>query len=277
MQVSNIINLLKWDITINWKQYGWRLVGALGWLLVMMMILTTGYEGVGDGIWLRITFVVFWMVQLTDISSNLANKVQRIHFLALPASMNEKLVERIFICLILWPLALILTIFAADVLHVILSWAMGLPNHDFCVGSLFNEPNEFRFGINIENEGSAGIGPQNIHIQLFAGVWLLFNIAYGFMCGCIWTRRALLKSIGLGLALGIGFILITTTILSAFGMNEILEHLSEDKSQQLAMVIGYMFYWAMMGLLCLITLLFIWIGYHTYTTREVVDFGRKIL
>lgn len=215
--MNTIINLLKWDITTNKRLYSLYALGVFGtFFAIMIFPLISGskteYE-VFDG-YVRTyasqnasivvtMMVLFSSIMLTKISAPYDGKQNRISLLMLPATMKQKFIERLLFVLVVTPVTLLVLAIVADLLHLLTG----------CVFMALRD----------------NLHLHSYSLELFPLLWdgissILFRdevliaslyIMYGIMCGSIWTKRALPKSIGLGIAI----IMILVTITPIYGIS----------------------------------------------------------
>ena len=214
--MNTIINLLKWDLTTNKRLYSLYALGVFGTFFAIMIypFISGGnldYEGF-DGYVRTYTsqnaslvltlMVMVYSIMLTMISAPYDGKQSRISLLMLPATMKEKFIERLLFVLVVVPVVLFALAIAADMLHLLIGcvfWALrdNLHLHSYSY-EILSELFDF-------------IGWDLSHGEALP---VTLYVMYGIMCGSIWTKRALPKSIGLGIAI----MMVSVAGVSIFGM-----------------------------------------------------------
>lgn len=198
--MNKVIDILIWDITTNKRLYSLQALGTLGGMLAIMMVpILLGFDNYAYfGSWVIIGIkTLINYAYYTSLSVPFDGKQNRISMLMLPASMMQKFLARLIFVLILVPIATVVIAFAADALHLILSTLIRAGDTSditsyspFIFVNILNDF-EFTFGNIIDDKGATSN-------WLISSIHICF-ILYGLACGAVWTRRALLKSIGLGI------------------------------------------------------------------------------
>lgn len=206
--MNTIMNLLKWDITTNKLLYSLYALGVFGtFFAIMIFPLITGsglYEKGFEG-YVRTyasqnasivvaLMVLFNSIMLTMISAPYDGKQRRISLLMLPATMKQKFIERLFFVLVVVPVTLLVLAIASDLLHLVTGCVFMTLRANLHLHSYSLE----LFPLLLDLIGSSLFRDDILVTSLY--------IMYGIMCGSIWTKGTLLKSIGLGIAITMIFV-----------------------------------------------------------------------
>lgn len=262
--MNTIMNLLKWDLTTNKRLYSLYALGVFGTFFAIMIypfisgnvVEYDGYDGhVRTYASQNATIVVALMVlvysiMLTMISAPYDGKQSRISLLMLPATMKEKFIERLVFVLVVVPVALFVLAIAADVLHLL-------------TGCIFMAMQE---NLHLHSYSYEIISEL---ISIISGVMARGNvfpvslcIMYGIMCGSVWTKRALPKSIGLGIAI----MMVSVTGVSILGV--LLMMMPSSMRDFLDEYLGPVVYY--LGIL-LLDALMARIAYKVFVNRQVTE------
>lgn len=273
MKTKNIINLIRWDLISHQKAHFNSCIGLFGFAVITGII--WNFVGVSSmqplgSLWGGL-FVLVYILMLTNISSILHTKTDRISYLMLPASMNEKLVSRLLVCMVILPIPYIASILVGDIVQYLLNLVL-LQSSDcrlYSGGFLAYVFSPF-FG---KGHFIIHFGNHEFSSLLWSFASFFSWISYLFMCGCLWSKHAVLKSFGLcaglfiifiGLMAMMGFLAEECGIIEAFkAYAESREHFNEDFWGFLQ-IIGLIFFicWSV---ICL------WIGYRKFTNRQIID------
>lgn len=206
--MNTIMNLLKWDITTNKRLYSLYALGVFGtFFAIMIFPLISGSKTeheVFDG-YIRTyasqnasivatMMVLFSSIMLTMISAPYDGKQNRISLLMLPATMKQKFIERLLFVLVFVPVTLLILAVTADLLHLLTGCVFMALRDDLHLHSYSFEI----FPLLWDFIGSSLLRDDILITSLY--------IMYGIMCGSLWTKRALPKSIGLGIAITMAFV-----------------------------------------------------------------------
>ncbi len=271
MNTQNIIKVVRWDLVTHKKSYinGWLAIAGLTALLGLILGLSNGRNYAIDlGNTMGAMFTIIWLVLFTGLSNILHTKTQRIAFLMLPASMTEKLVSRKWVYLVIYPIGLIGCLAVGDAVQYLINLILhGSEGAHFA----------FPYFIGYLVSPIFSVGHFSIHFGNLDYVntitnllTLLFFLSYGFLCGCIWTKHALLKGIG---TFTVGMILFAA--LMAFlgylitGSTEF--ELTVEDGSTIVRIIGIVF--SIISLV--LSAFFIWLGHRKFVNRQVIDTKNK--
>lgn len=277
MKTKNIINLIRWDLISHQKAHFNSCIGLFGFAVITGMI--WNFVGVSSmqplgSLWGGL-FVLVYILMLTNISSILHTKTDRISYLMLPASMNEKLVSRLLICMVILPIPYMLSIMAGDIIQYLLnlivfqSSSCHLHSGDFLAYVFSPAFSKGHFMIRV--------GDWTLSSLLWSFASLASIVSFLFMCGCLWTKHAVIKSLGLGAGLSIIAIGLTATLgylADKVGIIEALKSYADGRENFNAdfwgymQVVGFLFY-TCWSAACL------WIGYRKFINRQVIDVNKK--
>ena len=204
MKLQHIIHLIRWDLTTNRKKNIYSLLGFTAAIVLIGFATGMTANGSVSSIPYTLCFVLTCLSCFTSLSVPFEKKTQRLSLLTLPASMKEKLASRVILCMILWPLALLACMFVGDIIQ----YALNLLIHNngnliIANGSFFNY---LRHGFVVVNMGNSGFSVETVSGTVYLSeqmLWayeLLCNItlvSFLFMCGCVWSRHAVLKCLAL--------------------------------------------------------------------------------
>lgn len=219
--MNKIIDILIWDITTNKRVYFLQAASVFA-VMVTIMIWPTIFGADGYEKWAGYSIVgictLINYIYFTLLSAPFDGKQKRISMLMLPATMQQKLVARLIFVAIIVPLSTFLLAILADAVHYVFVYLIGTvwnTHAASCTPYILHgmqiKYSEFPFTTLIENS--------NVSLAKSFNIWTIF---YGIMCGAIWTRRALLKSIVLAFVIFFAYTILT--ILGAGILNTNIEN-----------------------------------------------------
>ena len=269
MSTKNIIEITKWDLSCSWKSRTMNWMGYLGIAFLCMMLSYTTSPSTVGGL-LCFMFLVFcWRAQ-TDLSCNLDRKTQRIAYFMLPASMQEKLLSRLIIALIITPVSILVAFLAADALAHMCRWLAGASSAPSFVGQFWHIANRAFFSshdpeihVNTVHINSNSIQWETSKITNILGV--VFMLCSTFMCGCIWTRKAWIKQIALIIAIPFTLSLVFSMIVAYTDLENYLEHGHITVSFLNGVELVYDI------LLIILCIVCSWIGYRAWMRRDITE------
>lgn len=269
MNTQNIIKVVRWDLVTHKKDYINGILGFASSVILSGLLLGLTSEGdelygVTLGKFWSVIFTLIWGTMLTGISNQIHTKTQRIAALMLPASMNEKLVGRMLAYILIYPLALLVALMIGDGVQFALNFILHGSNGAALFTPHFILNPVFRVG-----HFSVTFGYYSLERSVANCLGMIFLLNYGFLCGCLWTKHALLKGIGifvlgmtvLGFLLaGIGFTLDYLGVQTNFEINE-------DTASTILQLLRV----AASVITLALSAFFIWLGHRKFVNRQVID------
>lgn len=200
--MNRILNVLKWDITTHKRTYMWQAASYLGVLFVIMLMpMMVNGADYGHSYFAHevISFIntLTFLLYLTLLSAPYDGKQRRISMLMLPATMREKLAARLLFVLVVVPVSLLLLTVVADIASMLLAMLLTVsakPLHDSYTLTTLHEIYAFLRDV-FRTYDDSWMGVEFIAFNI---AHRLFFLIFPLMCGALWTRKALLKSIVLG-------------------------------------------------------------------------------
>lgn len=262
MKLQTISQLIHWDIITHRKQYQNHLLTIFGTIVLMSLLMNSISRSVEEGAILTYSaFIVYCILQITDLSSIYHTKAQRINVLMLPATLNEKLAARLIHCAILVPLSTLLILLPADLAQFAVTYGLGLKAEPGFLTGYFLEYTAKAFTSFI-------ITFDDMQME---SAWLsLLSFASGFsfllMCGCVWTKHAWAKGLLVSLVGLLLFALIGAGSLPLFNLNALGQW--ADEHNELA-VLAFATIYSLFNLA--FTAFCLWYGYTRFTRRQVME------
>lgn len=267
MNTRNIINVIRWDLTIHKKDYinGWLAIIGFAKLTGLIWGLTNEVNYAQElGRFWGAGFTIVWCILITGISNTMQTKTQRIASLMLPASMNEKLVSRMLTYLVIYPVGVIGCLLIGDTIQYLLNLVFhgsegchfAFPYFcDYLVSPMFSAGH---FSISFGNLS---------FVNSFTNfLTLVFFLSYAFLCGCMWTKHGLLKGI---VTFTVGMVLIAASMafIGYLLTGNYNWEVSEETGSAIVRTIAIVFSIVALTL----SVFFIWLGHRKYTNRQVID------
>lgn len=277
MKTNNIINLIRWDLMSHLKANFNSCIGFFGFAVVTGIIWSiTGtfpIQPLGS-LWGG-TFVLVYILMLTNISVTLLTKTDRISYLMLPATMNEKLVSRLLICMVILPIPYMLSMIVGDIVQYLLNAVIfqssnsHLHSGDFLAYVFSPAFSKGHFMIHV--------GDWTFSSLIWSFASFASIVCYLFMCGCLWTKHAVMKSLGLGAGLFIIATGLTATLgylADKVGIIEALKSYAESRENFSTEFWGYLQLVGLLFFTCW-SAACLWIGYRKFINRQAIDVNRK--
>lgn len=203
--INRIANVTRWDLITNWKGYrslaiSFTLAYVIGlcimnWNCRFSVLYTQETFSVLQWSGIMIMNIAMLMTFPCLISSFISAKQKKISYLMLPASMTEKLLSRMVICFILFPIMLLACFFLGDLIHylVMVPW-MPEGSTNLAFFDFFSHWHSIFPSLVATNSN----GETTYMYFDFINV-LLLPTTYLFMGGCLFTKRAIIKTWGIGI------------------------------------------------------------------------------
>ncbi|MCQ2245227.1 MAG: hypothetical protein MJZ69_00375 [Bacteroidaceae bacterium] len=269
--IKRIANVTRWDLITNWKGYrslaiSFTLAYVIGLCIMNWNCRFSTQETFSVLQWGGIMSMSVAMLMTFPclISSFISDKQKKISYLMLPASMTEKLLSRMFICFILFPIMLLVCFFLGDLIHylVIIPW-MPEGSTNLAFFDFFSHWHSLFPSLVATNSN----GETTYMYFDFINV-LLLPTTYLFMGGCLFTKRAIIKTWGIGIV-----------VLVLFGMfmdktgghllNSWMNTIGETNAATIARWGGNIIALGM-------NITFAYVGYKHFVNREIVK-NRRFL
>lgn len=262
MKLDQIRKITQWYLVWNKKGFTISLLGLVGAFVMIMIITKLSYYS--DGIEYKLgvmyengantlCFVIGLcsMVYLFRMSRPFSTKSQRITFLMLPGTMNEKFTVMVLINALILPLVTVILSMVADCIQYLLSMILFTSDYRgfFSPEVLYKltHPCDFLFASGARHQ-----------ISILLILELILN-SYGIMCGCLWTKHALGKGIILFVSVVFGLSAIVS-FASGYFTFEISLNISHD---------GWLSILACLAIVASCTMLLI--GHRAFVKRELID------